>query len=113
MPVKLVYERPDIYQDYSAVKSIVMELDDERNLDEMQDAFDEFLRAMSYNVPHRDEEEPISTIGSLLDTPPITFDESIITMSDSDSIDLYDVGDTITLNLDETYGTTTSKLKVD
>ncbi len=136
MSVKLVYERPDIHDEFSAVKSITMELDDERTLDEMQEAFDQFLKAMSYNVPDREEDAPL-------------------TFGDSDSIDLYDLtgvadsyydvnpdltgtmaqdsyvdnpfsdynitmdGDidvdtgTITLDLSDRYGATTSKLKVD
>lgn len=116
MSVKLIYERPDIHREYSAVKNITMELDGERNLDEMQEAFDEFLKAMGYNVPYRDEEDK-----------PIVFGQASENIMDfsagggmaSDIVDLYDpgdgiaFGDTITLNLDETYGTTTTKLKDD
>ena len=134
MSVKLIYERPDIHREYSAVKNITMELDGERNLDEMQEAFDEFLKAMGYNVPYRDEEDDQPLVfgdykasDNVLDTPPIVFDEASENIMDfsagggmaSDIIDLYDPGDgitfsdTITLNLDETYGTTTTKLKDD
>jgi len=129
MSVKLVYERPKIHDEFSAVKSIVMELDDERNLDEMQDAFDEFLKAMGYNVPSREEEyqlnfDNIELSDNVLDTPPFEFGDSDVSMA-ADSfhdvnLDLSgmmvqdsDFGDTITLNLDDTYGATTSKLKVD
>ena len=113
MSVKLVYERPDIHDEFSAVKSITMELDDERTLDEMQEAFDQFLKAMSYNVPDRDQE----------DEPLMFGDSDVINVADSYfdvKPDLTgtmaqdnDFSDTFTLNLDETYGATTSKLKVD
>ena len=137
MSVKLVYERPDIHDEFSAVKSITMELDDERTLDEMQEAFDQFLKAMSYNVPDREEDEPLTfgdtdltmVADSYYDVNPdltghmaqdIVFSGSDNIVSTeaaggaaSDTIlDLSDV-ETITLNLDETYGATTSKLKVD
>ena len=115
MPVILKYERPAIHDAFSAVKSVTMELDDEGSLDEMQEGFDEFLKALGYNI--QPEEEPISTIGSLLDTPPITFGEpeTMISLQGAggvaDNIDLYDIGDSITLDLSDTYGTTTTKLK--
>ena len=131
MSVKLVYERPDIHLEYSAVKSIVMELDDERNLDEMQDAFDEFLKAMGFNVPYRDEEdEPLmfgdSDVIKVADSyydvnPDLTgtmaqdsyvdnpFSDYNITMDGDIDVDT----GTITLDLSDRYGATTSKLKVD
>jgi hypothetical protein len=114
MPVKIVYERPKIHREYSAVKSITMELEDERTLEEMQDGFDGFLKAMGFFVPSREEY-----------TPP-TFGDSDVSMVSDSYYDVnpdltgsmaqdivFDDSDTITLDLNDTYGTTTSNLKVD
>jgi hypothetical protein len=109
MPVILKYERPAMHDAFSAVKSVTMELDDEGSLDEMQEGFDDFLKALGYNI--QPEEEPISTIGELLDDEPIVFGDEMVTMHNGDNIDLYDIGDSITLDLSDTYGTTTTKLK--
>ena len=115
MPVKLVYERPEIHRAYNAIKSITVEVDDERTLDEMQEAFDNFLKAMGFHIPLDEDDDPIvfgEASENIMDFP------AAGGMA-SDIIDLYDpgdgitFGDTITLNLDETYGTTTTKLKDD
>ena len=50
---KFAYERPDMHAEYSAVKSVVMEVDDEAGVDEMLTAFKEFLSGTGY--PIRDE----------------------------------------------------------
>ena len=110
MPVKLVYERPEIHRVYNAIKSITVEVDDERTLDEMQEAFDNFLKAMGFHIP-LDEDGPYDE--------PLIFNnvsEDVITltgMGDMDNIDLYDLGDPITLDLTDMYGATTTKLKDD
>ena len=50
MSVKLVYDRPEIHAPFSAVKSIVVELEDERSLDEYLDAYKEFLLCMGFHI---------------------------------------------------------------
>jgi len=48
--IKLVYERPEIHAPFSAVNSFTMDIEDERSLDEMLDAYKDFLLAMGYFV---------------------------------------------------------------
>lgn len=48
--IKLVYERPEIHAEFSAVKSIVVELEDERTLDEYLNAYKEFLLSMGFYI---------------------------------------------------------------
>lgn len=48
--IKLIYERPDIHVDYSAVSKVEMTIDDERSLDEMLEAYREFLNATGFNI---------------------------------------------------------------
>ena len=50
MPTKLIYERPEIHTPYSAVSKIEMTLDDECSVDEMLQAYKEFLLATGYNI---------------------------------------------------------------
>ena len=57
--IKLIYERRDIHEPYSAVKSVVFELDDAYTKDDMYEAYDDFLRAIGYHVPIDDVQEPV------------------------------------------------------
>lgn len=50
MSYTFYYERPEEHAPYSAVKSITMEVEDERNLNEMLEAYKEFLNACGYRV---------------------------------------------------------------
>lgn len=50
MSYTLVYNRPEEHAPYSAVKSVTMEIDDERNLAEMLDAYKEFLNGTGYRI---------------------------------------------------------------
>lgn len=49
--IKLIYERPEIHSPYSAVNKVEMTIDDEPNLNQMLEAYKEFLGAIGYNVP--------------------------------------------------------------
>ena len=48
MAVKLVYEQEKMHEPYSCVNNVVMELRSEASLDEMLQAYGEFLRALGY-----------------------------------------------------------------
>ena len=48
--IKLIYERPEMHAPYSAVSSFEMTIDDERSLDEMLQAYKEFLLALGFGV---------------------------------------------------------------
>lgn len=47
--IKFVYEVPEKHKEYTAVKSIVIEVEDEASRDEMLDTFASFLRAVGYH----------------------------------------------------------------
>ena len=57
--IKFIYERPNIHQEHSAVRSVVFEVDEEYTLSQMQEAYDDFLRAIGYNVQTDDVQEPV------------------------------------------------------
>ena len=69
--IKLIYERPEIHDPYSAVNKVEMVLDDEANLPQMLEAYKEFLGAVGYNVPGElDVVEPNDEwVGQDLETP--------------------------------------------
>jgi hypothetical protein len=50
MSYTLIHNRPEEHAPYTAVKSIVMEVEDERSLDEMLDAYKGFLLASGYGI---------------------------------------------------------------
>lgn len=47
---KFVYEQPEMHAEYSAVKSVVMEVADEASVDDMLLAFKEFLNGTGYYI---------------------------------------------------------------
>lgn len=47
--IKFVYEVPEIHKEFTGVKSIVMEVQDEASRDEMLEAYESFLRAIGYS----------------------------------------------------------------
>ena len=49
--IKLTYETPESHLPYTAVASCTVEIEDERSLDEMLQAYADFLRAIGYNIP--------------------------------------------------------------
>ena len=49
--IKLIYETPESHLPYTAMASCTVELDDERSLDEMLEAYASFLRAIGYQIP--------------------------------------------------------------
>jgi hypothetical protein len=53
MMIKLFYERPEIHSPYSAVNKVEMTLDEEANLDQMLEAYKEFLGSIGFNVDGR------------------------------------------------------------
>jgi hypothetical protein len=48
--IKLINDRPEMHDPHTAVKRLEMVIDDERTLDEMLDAYKDFLLAMGYLV---------------------------------------------------------------
>lgn len=48
--IKFIYERPSDYVGVTAVSNIEIQCDAEANLDEVLDAFEDFLRAVGYSV---------------------------------------------------------------
>ena len=50
MSYTFIYKRPEEHAPYSAVKSVTMEVEDERSLPEMQQAFTEFLRSAGFVI---------------------------------------------------------------
>ena len=50
MAVRLIYEQEKMHEPYSCVKSVVMELAPEASLDEMLDAYVEFLKVLGYGI---------------------------------------------------------------
>ena len=57
--IRFVYDRPSIHDPYSAVKKIDFYIDDEATITEMYEAYDDFLRAIGYNVQTDDVQEPM------------------------------------------------------
>jgi hypothetical protein len=53
MMIKLLYERSEIHSPYSAVNKVEMTLDEEANLDQMLEAYKEFLGSIGFNVDGR------------------------------------------------------------
>jgi hypothetical protein len=51
--IKFVYETPEIHKEFTGVKSIVMEVQDEASRDEMLEAYESFLRAIGYSFDGR------------------------------------------------------------
>jgi hypothetical protein len=47
--IKFEYQVPEDHKKYTAVKSIVIEVEDEASRDEMLDSFASFLRAVGYH----------------------------------------------------------------
>jgi len=47
--IKFVYEVPETHKEFTGVKSIVMEVQDESSRDEMLEAYESFLRAVGYH----------------------------------------------------------------
>ena len=48
--IRFVYDRPEIHDPFSAVKRVDFHIDDEASLDEMLDAYRDFLRAVGYGI---------------------------------------------------------------
>ena len=57
--IRFVYDRPSIHDEFSAVKKIDFYVDDEATITEMHEAYDDFLRAIGYNVQTDDVQEPM------------------------------------------------------
>lgn len=57
--IRFVYDRPNIHDPFSAVKKVDFYVDDEATITEMYEAFDDFLRAIGYNVQADDVQEPM------------------------------------------------------
>ena len=51
--IKFVYEVPEIHKEFTGVKSIVMEIEDEASRDEMLEAYESFLKAVGYSFDGR------------------------------------------------------------
>jgi hypothetical protein len=51
--IKFVMEVPEIHKEFTGVKSIVMEVQDEASRDEMLEAYESFLRAIGYSFDGR------------------------------------------------------------
>jgi hypothetical protein len=51
--IKFVYETPEIHKEFTGVKSIVVEVQDEASRDEMLEAYESFLRAIGYSFDGR------------------------------------------------------------
>lgn len=49
--IKFTYETPDIHKEFTAVKSVTMEVEDEQDLTSMLDAYKDFLVAIGYRIP--------------------------------------------------------------
>jgi hypothetical protein len=47
--IKFVMEVPEIHKEFTGVKSIVMEVQDEASRDEMLEAYESFLKAVGYS----------------------------------------------------------------
>jgi hypothetical protein len=47
--IKFVYEVPEIHKEFTGVKSIVMEVQDEASRDEMLEAYESFLKSIGYH----------------------------------------------------------------
>ena len=47
--IKFIMEVPEIHKEFTGVKSIVMEVQDEASRDEMLDAYASFLRVIGYS----------------------------------------------------------------
>jgi len=54
---KLIHTTPDIHKEYNctAVEDVTMTISDEASLDEMMQAFRQFLRATGYNVSYEED----------------------------------------------------------
>lgn len=50
MSFTLMYHRPEEHAPYSAIESLEVEINDERSLDEMLQAFKQFLQACGYVI---------------------------------------------------------------
>ena len=48
--IKLINEVPDIHHPYTAVRKIEIQIADESNLEEMLDAYKNFLQACGYTI---------------------------------------------------------------
>ena len=48
--IRFVYDRPDIHAPFSAMKRVDFHIDDEASLDDMLDAYRDFLRAVGYGI---------------------------------------------------------------
>ena len=48
--IKLIYERPELHSPYSAVNKVEMVLDDESSLDQMLEAYKEFLGSIGFSI---------------------------------------------------------------
>ena len=48
--IKLIYERPEMHSAYSAVNKVEMILDDESSLNQMLEAYREFLGSIGYDI---------------------------------------------------------------
>jgi hypothetical protein len=46
--IKLVYETPEVHKEYTSVKSIVIEVEDEASRDQMLEVYEKFLQAIGY-----------------------------------------------------------------
>ena len=51
--IKLVNEISDVYSQYTAIRNIEITISEEASLDEMLDAYAQFLRACGYNFDGR------------------------------------------------------------
>jgi len=51
--IKFVYETPESHKEFTGVKSIVMETQDEATLTEMLEAYESFLHAIGYSFDGR------------------------------------------------------------
>ena len=47
--IKFVYEVPESHLEFTATKSVVMEIQDESTLDEMLNSYGEFLKSIGFN----------------------------------------------------------------
>lgn len=54
--IKFICETPEIHQPFTAVNKVEFTVDHERSLDEMYEAFDDFLKAIGYAPEHREME---------------------------------------------------------
>ena len=52
---KLIHTTPDIHKEYTAVEDVTITISDEASLDEMMQAFRQFLRATGYNVSYEED----------------------------------------------------------